>query len=128
SHQGSDLLAAAWSETWYHLRSIESWVDGLSMTAITKGLFMNLLKSETSVYRHGYKYAERVRARAIQDPTSHNFPYIFDDAILSIKPIIKRDGYKIYQMEGTMNGIKGIYEIGITKSGIIDYRFFRPLK
>ena len=26
---GSDLLAAAWSETWYHLRSIESWVDGL---------------------------------------------------------------------------------------------------
>ena len=128
SHQGSDLLAAAWSETWYHLRSIESWVDGLSMTAITKGLFKNLLKSETSVYRHGYKYAERVRARAIQDPTSHNFPYRFDDAILSIKPIIKGDGYKIYQMEGTMNGIKGIYEIGITKSGIIDHRFFRPLK
>ena len=80
------------------------------------------------MYRHGYKYAERVRARAIQDPTSHNFPYRFDDAILSIKPIIKGDGYKIYQMEGTMNGIKGIYEIGITKSGIIDHRFFRPLK
>ena len=128
SHQGSDLLAAAWRETSYHLRSVESWVDGLFMASITKGLFKNLLKSETRVYKHGYKYAERVRARAMQDPTSHNFPYRFDDAILLTKPIIKGDGYRIYQMEGTMNGIKGVYEIGITKSGIIDHRFFRPLK
>ena len=42
--------------------------------------------------------------------------------------LIKGDGYRIYQMEGIMNGIKGIYERGITKSGIIDHRFFRPLK
>lgn len=96
------------------------------MASITKGLFKNLLKSETSVYRHGYKYAERVRAT--QDPASHNFPYRFDDAILSTKPIIKGNRYKMYQMEGTMNGIKGVYEIGITKNGIIDHGFFRPLK
>ena len=128
SHKGSHMLKAAWSEASYHLFSVESWADGLSMTFGVKGLFKNFFKKQTSVYKHEYKYAARVRARAIQDPVSHNFPYSFDDAILSTKPIVKRDGYKIYQMEGTMNGIKGIYEIGITKDGIIDHRFFRALK
>ena len=44
SHKGSNLLVAAWSETLYHLRSVESWVDGLSMTFVMKGMFENLAK------------------------------------------------------------------------------------
>jgi hypothetical protein len=87
------------------------------------------------------KYSPRVRARGVEDPKSHNFPYSFDREILSTKPIPKPNGYNIYQMEGTMTGkvvtdlktgirtqqIKeGFFEIGVTKDGVIDHRFFRP--
>ena len=44
NHQGSNLLLAAWSETWHHLSSVESWVDGLSMAFIMKGMFKNAAK------------------------------------------------------------------------------------
>ena len=35
------MLKAAWSEASYHLFSVESWADGLSMTFWVKGLFKN---------------------------------------------------------------------------------------
>lgn len=66
--------------------------------------------------------------RAVQNPVSHNFPYSFDDAILATKPLLKNNGYKIFQKVGTMNGKNGVFEIGLTKNGIIDHRFFRPIK
>ena len=85
------------------------------------------------------KYDPRVRARGVEDPTSHNFPYSFDRSILKTKPILKNNGYKMYQLEGyMMGGVKrvgeetiqtwkrGVYEIGMTKEGIINHRFFRP--
>lgn len=78
--------------------------------------------------KHNFKYANRVRVRAVQDPVSHNFPYTFDDNILATKPILKNNGYKIFQKAGTMNSKKGVFEIGLTKDGIINHRFFRPRK
>ena len=66
--------------------------------------------------------------RGVQDPVSHNFPYSFDDAILSTNPILKNNGYKMFQQSGTMNGKNGVLEIGPTKGRIIDHRFFRPIK
>jgi RHS repeat-associated protein len=72
------------------------------------------------------KYHPRVRTRSLQDPKSHNFPYSFDDEILSTKPVPKKNGYNIYQKEGSMNDKYGVYEIGVTKDGVIDHRFFRP--
>ena len=81
------------------------------------------------------KYDARVRIRALEDPVSHNFPYSFDKYILNTKPILKSNGYKIYQLPGTMHGsvenavqsIKnGVYEIGVKSNGVIDHRFFRP--
>jgi hypothetical protein len=80
------------------------------------------------VYSHGYLYADRVRARGVQDPVSHNFPYSMDDAILATPPIPKANGYNIFQMPGNMNGKGGVYEIGVNKNGVIDHRFFRPDK
>jgi hypothetical protein len=77
---------------------------------------------------NNYTYDERVRMRALDDPTSHNFPYSYDESILSTTPIVKPDGYMVYRLDGTMNGMKGYYEIGITKSGVINHRFFRPSK
>ena len=86
------------------------------------------VKTSTNVYKHSFKYADRVRMRGVQDPVSHNFPYSFDDAILSTNPILKNNGYKMFQQSGTMNGKNGVFEIGLTKDGIIDHRFFRPVK
>ncbi len=60
SHQGSDLLAAAWSETWYHLRSIESWVDGLSMAFVMKGMFENLAKSGIQYTKSSLKLGQKM--------------------------------------------------------------------
>jgi RHS repeat-associated protein len=91
---------------------------------------------------HGMPYHPRVRARAVQDPVSHNFPYSLDDAILATTPEIKDSGYKIYRLRGTMTGSvvtdskgnrtqkhkEGVFEIGVTKDGVIDHRFFRPDK
>jgi RHS repeat-associated protein len=74
------------------------------------------------------KYAGRVRARGVEDPTSHNFPYSYDGEILSTKPKVTSSGYKIYTLKGSMNGKQGVFEIGVNKSGIIDHRFFRPGK
>ncbi len=85
-------------------------------------------KTSTNAFKHSFKYADRVRMRAVQDPVSHNFPYSFDDAVLSTQPILKNNGYKIFQQSGTMNGKNGVFEIGLTKDGIIDHRFFRPIK
>lgn len=72
------------------------------------------------------KYAPRVRMRGLEDPKSHNFPYSFDKEILSTPAIPKKNEYNIFQKEGTMNGKTGVFEIGKTKDGIIDHRFFRP--
>jgi hypothetical protein len=79
-------------------------------------------------FRHGLKYADRVRMRALEDPVSHNFPYSFDDTILSSKPILKGNGYRLFQVPGVMNGKDGLFEIGVTADGVIDHRFFRPSK
>jgi RHS repeat-associated protein len=86
------------------------------------------VKTSANVYKHSFKYADRVRMRGVQDPVSHNFPYSFDDAILASKPIPKNNGYQIFRLNGKMNGKNGVYEIGLTKDGIIDHRFFRSIK
>ncbi|MDD9932063.1 MAG: hypothetical protein OXT09_00590, partial [Myxococcales bacterium] len=93
--------------------------------------------------KHGLPYAPRVRARAVEDPVSHGFPYSFDDAVLATQPTVKSNGYKLYQLRGTMTGRvvtdpktgvrsqthkEGVFEIGVNKDGIIDHRFFRPDK
>ena len=68
------------------------------------------------------------RVRGVQDPVSHNFPYSFDNAILGTTPIPKANGYNIYRQAGNMGEKEGVFEIGVTKDGVIDHRFFRPNK
>ncbi len=79
-------------------------------------------------FSHGFKYDYRIRARAVQDPKSHNFPYSFDDGVLATKPIPKNNGYNMFQKPGSMNGKEGVFEMGVTRDGVIDHRFFRPNK
>jgi hypothetical protein len=89
----------------------------------TANAFNNI---ETNAFQHNFKYASRVRVRALEDPVSHNFPYSFDDAILATQPVLKNNGYKMFQLNGTMNDKSGVFEIGLTIEGVIDHRFFRP--
>jgi RHS repeat-associated protein len=79
-------------------------------------------------FTHGFRYADRVRTRSLQDPSSHNFPYTFDDGILAATPIPRANGYNIYQTPGSMGGKQGVFEIGVTKDGVVDHRFFRPTR
>jgi RHS repeat-associated protein len=131
----------------------EYWED-LSSIALTAAVFEGAIRSgtpsrgtisvestSTVASKKGLKYNPRVRARGVEDPKSHNFPYSFDKEVLSTKPIPKKNGYSIYQKEGTMTGKvvtdpktgvrtqqykEGVFEIGVRKDGVIDHRFFRP--
>ncbi len=98
---------------------------GLAKKAAKKAAKFAREKLKKKVAR---KYAARVRARGVQDPRSHNFPYSFDDEILATTPIPKANGYNIYQKAGTMNDKTGVFEIGVRSNGVIDHRFFRPYK
>jgi RHS repeat-associated protein len=75
-----------------------------------------------------YTYAPRVRARGVEDPVSHNFPYSFDKHILQTPAIPQKNGYNIYQLPGSMNGKNGVFEIGVNSKNVIDHRFFRPTR
>jgi hypothetical protein len=104
--------------------------DALLAAGFLHGMMRGAAKTTTGAaddaFTHGMKYADRVRARGVQDPVSHNVPYSLDDGILPTKPIPENNGYNIFQKPGTMNGKDGVFEIGVTKDGVIDHRFFRP--
>lgn len=115
-----NALAMSFSE------ALSQWTDPQKLIMAATIYVGGVSVRGTNVYTHNYKYAPRVRARGVQDPVSHNFPYSFDDAILNTKAIPKKNGYNMYQLNGTMNGKDGVFEIGLSKDGIIDHRFFRP--
>lgn len=96
--------------------------------ALARGAAAQKAGSANEAFSHGYSYADRVQARAIEDPVSHNFPYSFDDVIVKTNPVAKANGYNIYRAPGTMGNKSGVFEIGVTKDGVIDHRFFRPNK
>lgn len=71
-------------------------------------------------------YAPRVRMRAIEDPVGHNFPYSFDNVILSTKPVrTEANGYRFFQHPSSLNGKDKIFEIGVTTDFVIDHRHIR---
>ena len=74
------------------------------------------------------KYADRVRARAVQDPKAHNFPHSYDREIIqSSTPVLRKDGSLQYNHKGSMSGKEGVFEITINpETGTIFHRNFRP--
>ncbi len=97
--------------------------DRLRQQTIIMGVIAIELLTPSSLQT--YSYSPRVRARAVEDPVSHNFPFSYDSEILATRPMRMDNGYKIYQKAGTMNGKGGVFEIGV-KDLVIDHRFFRP--
>ncbi|MDZ7679296.1 MAG: RHS repeat-associated core domain-containing protein [Acidimicrobiales bacterium] len=76
-------------------------------------------------FTHGYSYHPRIRARGLQDPVSHNFPYSYDDVILRSTPVRQADGSLLYRTPGSINGKDGFFEIALNPdTGTIFHRTF----
>lgn len=62
----------------------------------------------------------------------HNFPALYDDAILAAgSRTVVNEGYTLYQLPGSVNGVTGMYRIGTRPTALgggepITHRFFRP--
>jgi RHS repeat-associated protein len=83
------------------------------------------IRSHDVVYKHGYQYADRVRAGAVKDPKGHNFPYSFDDEILRTVPIREADGSLTYKLAGKINSQEGFYLLGVNeRTNTIFHRAF----
>lgn len=83
-------------------------------------------KTAENAFQYGYKYHPRIRERALRGPSAHNFPYSFDDIVLSQNPAKQKDGSLLYTMVGAPNGNDGIYEIVLhPTSGVILHRTWR---
>ena len=74
---------------------------------------MNWATQGNKAFKHNFKYHSRIRARALQDPTAHNFAYSFDDIILKVKPIKQADSSLLFRNQGTLNGKNGFFEIAL---------------
>ena len=100
----------------------------LAAVALGSVKISSLGRGLKKAYSHNYSYADRILERSRQDPSSHNFPYSFDDQVLRGTQIARPDGYTIYQERGTLGKKAGVFEIGVTEDGVIDHRFFKPDK
>ncbi len=91
-----------------YVGDVNSWVDSLGLSC------KKAAKGEA-------KYDPRIRQRAVQDPSGHNFPFSFDEAILKTKPTTIRGGAQGYALRGTKNGKDVVYNI-IVKDEVITHR------
>lgn len=60
---------------------------------------------------------------------NHNFPQYIRQEVLSVTPRVVSPNYLQYELRGTLNGVKGTYEIGVRPTGntqIITHEFFKP--
>lgn len=112
-------------------------------------------KNGTNVYKHKFKYDDRLlnqRKSSKNNPnkvikyqledrqlieingpannTYHDFPYSFDDVILSQTPTKNDNGGLWYRLAGTINGKDGFFELGVNplRSTIVYRRFVENKK
>jgi len=89
------------------------------------GLGDDVLRSADDAFTHRYDYHPRIRARGVQDPLGHNFPYSYDDVILRMTPVRQADGSLLYRAPGSLNGKDGFFEIARNPdTGTIFHRTF----
>jgi RHS repeat-associated protein len=68
-------------------------------------------------------YATRIRARALQDPRGHNFPYSYDRSILRGRPTVQSDGSLLYSADGYIGRTAVTYQIAVNpRTNIIFHR------
>ncbi len=109
--------------------------EGIAPSAVFAGRAPTALSSLTytprvagaadDAFTHGYSYHPRIRARGLQDPVGHNFPYSYDDVILRSTPVRQADGSLLYRTPGSINGKDGFFEIALNPdTGTIFHRTF----
>ncbi|HVE95052.1 MAG TPA: DNRLRE domain-containing protein [Acidimicrobiales bacterium] len=85
----------------------------------------DIVRSADNAFSHGYSYHPRIRARGVQDPVGHNFPYSYDDVILRSAPVGQADGSLLYRVPGSINGKDGFFELAVNPdTGTIFHRTF----
>ncbi|MGH9189654.1 MAG: hypothetical protein ACRD0Q_06435 [Acidimicrobiales bacterium] len=85
----------------------------------------DVIATADDAFTHGYSYHPRIRARGVQDPVGHNFPYSYDDVILRSTPVRQADGSLLYRTSGGINGKDGFFEIAVNSdTGTIFHRTF----
>jgi hypothetical protein len=71
------------------------------------------------------QFAERYLANIARDPgLYHNFPALVAQEVLSTEGQVINANYTLYTLEGEINGVKGVYEIGVNAVGEITHYFF----
>ena len=60
----------------------------------------------------------------------HNFPKSFDEHIIQNGVWSQRikDGANWFELKGSINGVNGVYQIGLNKSNVIFHKNFIPLR
>ena len=56
----------------------------------------------------------------------HNFPFSIALEALEGEGQVISSNYTLYTLEGAINGVKGMYEIGVNSANQITHYFFRP--
>ena len=122
AHEGFGICSSIWG-------GMQLGLYAANLNAITRlpsKLQIVQVEKEITSATNSYTYHPRIRARAVQDPIAHNFPYSFDSAILESKSIIQADGSLLYSRTGSINNTSGVYEIAINpKSNVIFHRQFK---
>ena len=71
--------------------------------------------------------SERVLQRMLEEPGPyHNFPWSIALETLQGEGQAISANYTLYTLEGSINGTKGVYEIGVNNANQITHYFFRP--
>ncbi len=85
--------------------------EGINSSAVLSKITKKI--EATQSIERKVTYHPRIRSRAIQDPKGHNFPYTFDQIIMSSEPIVQEDMSLLFRHPGSINSAEGFFEIAI---------------
>lgn len=70
-------------------------------------------------------YDPRIRRRAIEEPSGHNFPRSVDKKMFEVPPVVVRGGSLGYAIQGIRNGSSVVFNV-LVKNGKITHRDVIP--
>jgi RHS repeat-associated protein len=71
--------------------------------------------------------SERVLQRMLEDPGPyHNFPFSIARQVLQGEGQVISSNYTLHTLEGAINGVRGVYEVGVNAANQITHYFFNP--
>jgi RHS repeat-associated protein len=117
--------------TAYNLGAVQAGAGGafasatISLTGLACGEFLGsasaLIPVAGGVGGGALRYGDNLRKTDL----FHNFPYSFDSVVLQngARNVVSKT-YSVYTQPGSVNGIQGVYEVGVNQAGVITHRMF----